>query len=150
MMAATTWPAFPPATGAGLPPQAWQAAPPVAWAPANAPAAVLPAVQPDSQRTLTDEFVRGFITSGVLAALQGQGCQPQLSRRTLRLAVQGGAALACGVAAMRALRDAQYPQALLGVAAGVAAVAAAEYLLQTPDITTDINKEAAHGQEPNQ
>ena len=64
MMAATTWPAFPPATGAGLPPQAWQAAPPVAWAPANAPAAVLPAVQPDSQRTLTDEFVRGFIKIG--------------------------------------------------------------------------------------
>ncbi|AKU67956.1 hypothetical protein ADJ79_02590 [Ottowia sp. oral taxon 894] len=89
--------------------------------------------------------MRGFVTSGLLAALQSQGCQPRLDRRTLRLAVQGGAALASGVAAMRALRGAQYAQALLSVAAGAAAVAAAEYFLQTPHPS---NQETAHGQEP--
>lgn len=116
-------------------PAPWQAQPAQT---GGAPVAV-------EQRTLADEFVRGFVTSGLLAALQSQGCQPRLDRRTLRLAVQGGAALGSGVAAMRALRGTQYAQALLSVAAGAAAVAAAEYFLQTPHPS---NQETAHGQEP--
>ena len=116
-------------------PAPWQAQPAQT---GGAPVAV-------EQRTLADEFVRGFVTSGLLAALQSQGCQPRLDCRTLRLAVQGGTALASGVAAMRALRGTQYAQALLSVAAGAAAVAAAEYFLQTPHPS---NQEPAHGQEP--
>ena len=128
-----TWPAS--AWPAPAWPAPWQAQPAQT---GGAPAAV-------EQRTLADEFVRGFVTSGLLAALQSQGCQPRLDCRTLRLAVQGGAALASGVAAMRALRGTQYAQALLSVAAGAAAVAAAEYFLQTPHPS---NQETAHGQEP--
>lgn len=149
---AAPWPAADAAAGAPWPASALAAWPASAWpAPAwpapwqaqpaqtgGAPAAV-------EQRTLADEFVRGFVTSGLLAALQSQGYQPRLDRRTLRLAVQGGAALASGVAAMRALRGTQYAQALLSVAAGAAAVAAAEYFLQTPHPS---NQETAHGQEP--
>ena len=133
---AAPWPAADAAAGAPWPASALPAWPASAWpAPAwpapwqaqpaqtgGAPAAV-------EQRTLADEFVRGFVTSGLLAALQSQGCQPRLDRRTLRLAVRGT----------------QYAQALLSVAAGAAAVAAAEYFLQTPHPS---NQETAHGQEP--
>lgn len=149
---AAPWPAADAAAGAPWPASALPAWPASAWpaptwpAPWQAqPAQTGGAPAAVEQRTLADEFVRGFVTSGLLAALQSQGCQPRLDRRTLRLAVQGGAALASGVAAMRALRGTQYAQALLSVAAGAAAVAAAEYFLQTSHPS---NQETAHGQEP--
>lgn len=79
---AAPWPAADTAAGAPWPASALPAWPASAWpAPAwpapwqaqpaqtgGAPAAV-------EQRTLADEFVRGFVTSGLLAALQSQGCQ---------------------------------------------------------------------------
>ncbi|MDO4905539.1 MAG: hypothetical protein Q4A16_08330 [Lautropia sp.] len=88
-----------------------------------------PATWEPVQRTLTDEFIRGSITTGILAALQGPGPLGSLDRRTLRLALQGGAALAAGTAAAQAFRQARHGRALLAVAAGAAAVAATEHFL---------------------
>ncbi|MDO5103758.1 MAG: hypothetical protein Q4D91_12830 [Lautropia sp.] len=95
---------------------------------------------PVPPRSLTEEFVRGSITTGILAALQGR--QASLDRRTLRLAVQGGVALAAGTAAVQAAREARHGQMLLAIAAGATAVAAAEHLLKEEPIS----KELPHGQ----
>lgn len=74
-----------------------------------------------------DYFARGFIATGLLAALQdrsttGKGDPPDL-RRILRQALQGGTALAAGGVATDALRQDSPMGALLAVAAGAAALA---------------------------
>lgn len=74
------------------------------------------------------EFVRGAITTGVLAAMQNGA--PHWNRQTTRLALQGGAALATGVAATRAWQNGQTAQALMSVAIGAGAVYALEKWLQ--------------------
>lgn len=84
-------------------------------------------------RSITDEFFRGSLTTGILAALQQPRGKVQLDRRTLRLALQGGAALAAGTAAVQAARQARHGQVALALVAGAAAVAAAEYFLKTDD-----------------
>lgn len=98
-----------------------------------------------ANRRLSDEFIRGSISTGILAALQGQGQRPLLSfdQRTLRLALQGGAALAAGTAAVQAVRQGQHGRALMAVAAGAAVVAAAEHFLKEPALL----KESSDGQE---
>lgn len=104
---------------------------------ALAPGRPVPAAT--SPRSLAEEFVRGSITTGILASLQGR--RASLDRRTLRLALQGGVALAAGTAAMQAARQARHGQMLLAIAAGATAVAATEHLLKDP-----ISKELPHGQ----
>lgn len=114
----SAWPAALPrsaATGRGHDRPGWQAGPLSRGA---APA-----------RPLIDEFIKGSLTTGLLAALQHRNGQPLLDRRTLRLALQGGAALAAGTAAVQAIRQARHGQALLAVAGGAVAVAAAEHFL---------------------
>lgn len=122
----------------GIVPGAPQPARPLALRPARS-------MRTMPSRRLTDEFIRGSITSGILAALQGQGQRAPLSldQRTLRLALQGGAALAAGTAAVQAVQQGQHGRALMAVAAGAAAVAAAEHFLKEPVLL----KESSDGQE---
>jgi len=70
-------------------------------------------------------FARGFVVTGLLAALQG-GRRP--GRDVLRLALQGGAALAAGTMAASALGRRDYTAVAAAVAAGAAGVVAAEAL----------------------
>ncbi len=91
------------------------------------------------QRIAIDDFTRGFLSAAMLAALQGAAAgQPALGRRTLRLALQGGAALAAGTAAMHSLRSGQRVQALLITGAGCAAIAASEALLPDAPACSEI------------
>lgn len=76
------------------------------------------------------DFLRGFIAAGTLGAVQERGGKSRLDRRTLRLALQGGSALAAGTAAARAWQAGLAGQALVSVALGAGAVVAIEHLLQ--------------------
>ncbi|MDD5328513.1 MAG: hypothetical protein PHX38_00780 [Sulfuricella sp.] len=71
-----------------------------------------------------DYFVRGFVATGLLAALQDPSSRgaPHV-RAVLRHALQGGAALAAGGIAADALREGSPAGALTAVGAGVAALA---------------------------
>ena len=72
--------------------------------------------------TAVEDFFKGSITTGLLATLQQKSHQPQghhvaaiagkLNRTTLRLALQGGVALAAGTASARALRQSRPGAAL--------------------------------------
>lgn len=88
------------------------------------------------------EFVRGMITGGMLGAIQGRGGSLQFDRRALRLALQGGCALASGAAAARDLRAGRTALALGRVALGATAVVTLENLLQDQS-----DKEKSNGQE---
>lgn len=88
------------------------------------------------------EFLRGFFTTGLLAAAQDRPGKPRLDRRALRLALQGGSALAAGSHAARAWRFGQPVRALTSVALGLVAVATFEQILQDP-----VAKENSDGQE---
>lgn len=93
-------------------------------------------------------FARGFVATALLVALQGRGeaaVPPATARRVLRHALQGGAALAAGTVAADALPRRDYGLALTAVAAGVAGVVVAEYLLN-PHCCHE-NKENGIGQE---
>lgn len=76
------------------------------------------------------DFIRGFVATGILSAVQDLPGRPHLDRRTLRRAMQGGSALAAGTYAARALRRGENGQALASIAIGMAAVATFEHLLQ--------------------
>ncbi|MFV5214005.1 hypothetical protein ACLIIZ_09785 [Azonexus caeni] len=89
-----------------------------------------------------NEFVRGFVTGGMLGAVQQRGGGLNLDRRTLRLALQGGCALAGGAAAARDLRNGQTALGLGRIALATAAVVAIENLLQDQP-----SKEIGNGQE---
>ncbi len=82
--------------------------------------------------TLATDFTRGAVATALLAALQGrwQGTAPS-GRQVLRLSLQGGAALAAGIATAESLRARDYGRALVALAGGLAGVAAAEMLLNT-------------------
>lgn len=70
-------------------------------------------------------FARGFVVTGLLAALQGSR---RPGRDVLRLALQGGAALAAGTVAASALGRRDYTVVAAAVAVGAAGVVAAEAL----------------------
>lgn len=77
-------------------------------------------------------FVRGFVSAGLLAGFQSAGEKrrtPANARRILRLALQGGAALSAGGATVDALRQDSPVRALAAIAAGVVALAVIERLL---------------------
>ena len=76
-------------------------------------------------------FARGFIATGLLAAIQG-GKTPGSGMKTLRHAAQGGVALSAGVFAAQALSQRRYGAALAAAAAGAAGIWAAETLLRSP------------------
>ncbi len=83
-------------------------------------------------------FVRGFVSAGLLAGFQGGGKKRRSAadgRRILRLALQGGAALAAAGATLDALRRDSPIGALASVATGAAALIAIEKLLH--DETTE-------------
>lgn len=86
---------------------------------------------------LTDSFIRGFVSTSLLAGLVDTD-----RRRLLRLGLQGGVAMSTAVAAARAATNGAPLQALLAVAIGGAGLALTEQLLggtdpaATPDTTT--------------
>ena len=90
--------------------------------------------------TAVEDFFKGSITTGLLATLQQKSHQPQghhvaaiagkLNRTTLRLALQGGVALAAGTASARALRQSRPGAALLAAALGAGGVLLAERYLK--------------------
>lgn len=80
---------------------------------------------------LQSNFIRGFVSAGLLASFQrdGRRAHPN-TRRILRLALQGGAALSAGGATVEALRRDSPLGALGAIATGAAAVMMIEHLLQ--------------------
>ncbi|WP_332672926.1 hypothetical protein [Aromatoleum sp.] len=87
-------------------------------------------------------FVRGFVATGLLAALQdGGSARTGDARAALRSALQGGVALAAGSSAADALQRRNYNGALLAVAGGAAGVIAIDYLTRKPARTTKGGKE---------
>lgn len=91
-------------------------------------------------------FARGFLVTGLLAAMQdrrGKGAPDGAT--LLRHALQGGAALAAGTVAAEALARRNPALAAIAVAAGAAGVLAAETLLNSAP--ADEFKENRLGQE---
>lgn len=79
------------------------------------------------------DFARGFVATALLSAIQKDDVgMPRPGRAVLRRALQGGAALAAGTAAVEALRQRRYAEALLAAAGGGVGVLAAELLLTPP------------------
>lgn len=79
---------------------------------------------------LGSNFTRGLVATGLLAAIQDRWSEERASnRKVLRLALQGGAALAAGIATAESLRRGDYARALVALAGGAAGVVAAEMLL---------------------
>ncbi|MDO4232414.1 MAG: hypothetical protein Q4D19_09795 [Lautropia sp.] len=106
--------------------------------------------QVPGQRSIADEFIKGFVATGLLSSLQTRdaGKRAGFSQQSLRLAVQGGTALAAGTAAIQAMRAGRHGTALLAVAAGAAGVLAAErYLKPSPEIKRLPLKEIDNGTE---
>lgn len=75
-------------------------------------------------------FVRGFVATGLLAALQEPAgrATPAAGRAVLKQALQGGTALAAGCAAADAWQRQDLRGVLIAVAGGAAGLAAIDYL----------------------
>lgn len=90
---------------------------------AKAAAALAPA-------ELAGNFTRGLVATGLVAAIQDRWTEGKPSnRKVLRLALQGGAALASGIATAESLRRADVARAVLALAGGAVGVMAIEMLL---------------------
>lgn len=89
-------------------------------------------------------FARGFLVTALLEATQGR---PRDSRRLLRRALQGGAALAAGTSATASLARCDYLPALGAVALGAAAMTAAEVLFDPSLITSQETDRGPQDQE---
>ncbi len=89
---------------------------------------VMPMVMP--ARPTSASFVQGFVATGMLASIQNRPGRPAVNRRALRLALQGGTALAAGTAAAQAWQRRDLTRALTAVALGAAGVAAIEHLIK--------------------
>lgn len=101
-----------------------------------------------ARRDMGASFVRGFVATGLLAAVQDRAARKggrRERRRLLRLALQGGTALAAGGAAADALQSRDWSRALTAVAAGGLGMLALERVLQDK---TD--QENGNGQEETQ
>jgi len=86
---------------------------------------------------LTSNFTRGMIAAGLLTAIQDRanvGRSP--NRKVVRLALQGGVALAAGTATAESLRDQDYLGALAAFAGGAVGVMALEALLASESSET--------------
>lgn len=88
-------------------------------------------------RTLGRDFVRGFVATGLLAAVQDRAARHGShdsraeAQRVLRLALQGGAALAAGTEAATALQQRDWTRAMTVTAVGALGVLAIERLMTT-------------------
>lgn len=101
----------------------------------------LPAAPALGYAGMGGEFIKGFIATGTLAAIQGGNCVA-VDRRTVRLALQGGFALATGAAVADAWRNGAATRALGSAMVGIAALAVTEQLMQDRKV-----KEIDDGQE---
>lgn len=102
----------------------------------------LPAAPAPGYAGMGGEFIKGFIATGTLAAIQGRGNCVGIDRRTVRLALQGGFALATGAAVADAWRNGAATRALGSAMVGIAALAVTEQLMQDRKV-----KEIEDGQE---
>ena len=89
-------------------------------------------------------FVRGFVVTALLSALQGRavGSAPPPLSKVLRRAIQGGAALTAGTVAAEAFGQRDYGTGAAAILAGAAAIMAAETVLHPP-----LTQENSLGQE---
>ncbi|MDD2664703.1 MAG: hypothetical protein PHD19_13220 [Dechloromonas sp.] len=76
------------------------------------------------------DFWRGFVASGLLAAVQERHGKPRLDRRALRRALQGGCALATGTQAAHAWRWRDAPRVAACIGLGLLAVTTLEHVLR--------------------
>lgn len=84
-------------------------------------------------------FMRGFIAAGLVAAT---GVGRPVRRETLRLALQGGTAMAAGVAGANAIDRGDYASALFAVAAGAAGLSAINCLFpESPSSKKEVTDE---------
>ncbi|MCK9984863.1 MAG: hypothetical protein AzoDbin1_01335 [Azoarcus sp.] len=96
-------------------------------------------------------FVRGFVATGLLAALQEPaGRAPAASRAVLKQALQGGTALAAGCAAADAWQRQDLRGVLVAVAGGAAGLAAIDYLARKSARRSNGKREKHLGQEETQ
>jgi hypothetical protein len=79
--------------------------------------------------SVQNDFVRGLVSAGLLAAVQNRPGRAAADRRTMRLALQGGTSLAAGCAAARAWQKGNAGGALVAVTIGAVGVVAIEHLL---------------------
>lgn len=97
----------------------------------------LPVVMPS--RPVSGALIQGFVATGLLASIQNQPGRPALDRRALRLALQGGVALAAGSSAAQAWQHQDLGRALTALTLGAASVVAIEHFIK--------DKESGDGQE---
>ena len=90
---------------------------------------------------VSNGFMRGFISAGLVAVTAGS---MPARKEALRLALQGGTAMAAGIAGANAIDRRDYGSALLAVAAGAVGLSAINRLL--PESTSS-EKEVTHEQE---
>lgn len=90
-------------------------------------------------RPVSGSFVQGFVATGLLMSIQDQPGRPTLDRRTLRRALQGGAALAAGRSAAQAWQHQDLGRALTALTLGAASVVVIEHFIK--------DKECDDGQE---
>ncbi|MDR1227526.1 MAG: hypothetical protein LBK55_00655 [Azoarcus sp.] len=84
--------------------------------------------KPFSQRSAGNDFVRGALVSGIVAAVARDG-GPRLDRAAARTALQGGVVLAAVTMAADALQRRRYFRAALAAMGAVASVHALQRLL---------------------
>jgi hypothetical protein len=94
---------------------------------------------------LANNFARGLVATGLLTEIQNRAEATPSNQKIARHALQGGFALAAGVAAADSLRRQDYLSAALAVAGGVAGVMAVETLLATEPETPQAQQEAEIG-----
>lgn len=91
---------------------------------------------------LQDSFIRGFVSAGLLATVEGHVSRQRDTRRVLFRALQGGTALAAGSVAARAIKEHAFATSLAAIAAGAAGLLTIEYQLKKKP-----SKEKDHEQE---
>lgn len=93
-------------------------------------------------------FVRGFVATGLLAALQEPvGRATPAGRAVLKQALQGGTALAAGCAAADAWQRQDFRGVLVAVAGGAAGLAAIDYVARQSARRSNGKREKHRGQE---
>jgi hypothetical protein len=95
---------------------------------------------PRAAQPTAEAFVKGLVTTGVLASIQNRPVRPALDKLAVRRALQGGAALAAGTVAAQAWQRQDLGRALTAIALGTASVMVLEQLMKE-------TKEKQDGQE---
>lgn len=78
---------------------------------------------------LSNDFLRGLVSTGLLVAVQQGLKQPGAGRTMLGRALQGGTALASAAAAANAMQQGRTGRAVMAVALGAAGIAGIEWLM---------------------